>query len=127
MFQNWTWTKPYLVAKGNEPDLIVLTNQKQAIDWVYKNVGERKFNVDVYVPPVISYSYDYLFKWLGTTNYHKLSVDSQVPLLYTLYEVDPPHPERLKAWMDRQKGIGKVIKEETFGGITVQERERIIK
>jgi 4-amino-4-deoxy-L-arabinose transferase-like glycosyltransferase len=127
MFQNWTWTKPYLMAKGSEPDLIVLTNQKQAIDWVYKNVGEKEFNVDVYVPPVISYSYDYLFKWLGTTKYHKLSVDSQVPLLYTLYEVDPPHPERLKAWMDRQRGIGKVIKEETFGGITVQERERIIK
>lgn len=122
---NWNWTRGYVNTSGKESDKIILANQKQAIDWVYKNVGEREFNVDVYVPPVISYSYDYLFKWLGTTKYHKLSVDSQVPLLYTLYEVDPPHPERLDAWMDRQKGIGKIVKEVTFGGITVQERERI--
>lgn len=127
IFQNWSWTKSYLQITGGEPDKIVLSNQKQAIDWLYKNAGSRDLNVDVYVPPVIPYSYDYLFKWLGTTKYHKLSVDSQVPLLYTLYEVDPPHPERLSAWLDRQKGIGKVISEETFGGVIVQERERITK
>lgn len=126
MLQNWSWTKPYLLTTGTEPDRIVIGNQKLAIDWVYKNVGDREFNVDVYVPPVIPYSYDYLFKWLGTTQYHKLSVDTQVPLLYTLYEVDPPHPKRLEEWLERQKGIGKVLKEETFGGITVQERERIL-
>lgn len=125
MWQNWSWTKPYLQATGGESDKIVLSNQKLAVDWVYKNAGQREFNVDVYVPPVISYSYDYLFRWLGTTQYHKLSVDTQVPLLYTLYEVDPPHPKRLKDWLERQKGIGKVVKEESFGGITVQERERI--
>jgi len=47
--------------------------------------------------------------------------------LYTLYEIDPPHPERLKAWLDRQKGIGKVIETYTVGGITVERRIRIIK
>jgi len=122
---NLTNLKAYLTTTGKEPEAIILSNQKEAIDWVYKNAGEREFNVDSYVPPVISYSYDYLFKWLGTTKYKKLSLDSQTPLLYTLYEVDPPHPERLQAWLDRQKGIGKIVKEETFGGITVQERERI--
>jgi asparagine N-glycosylation enzyme membrane subunit Stt3 len=127
ILQNWSWVKPYINTTGAEPNMIILGNQEQAIDWVYKNAEPRDFNVDVYVPPVISYSYDYLFKWLGTTKYHKLSVDSQVPLLYTLYEVDPPHPERLQAWLDRQAGIGKVIKEQTLGGITVQERERFIK
>ena len=123
--QNLSWVKPYITTTGNEEDIIVLSNQKKAIDWVYVNAGQRSFNVDSYVPPVISYSYDYLFKWLGTSKYIKFPMDSQTPLLYTLYEVDPPHPERLKAWLERQEGIGKVIKEETFGGITVQERERI--
>jgi hypothetical protein len=52
-------------------------------------------------------------------------VDEHVDLLYTLYEVDPPHPERLQSWMDRQKGIGVVEYEESFGGITVQRRSRI--
>jgi 4-amino-4-deoxy-L-arabinose transferase-like glycosyltransferase len=126
LMQNWSWTRPYLFTTGVEPDIIVLSNQRLAIDWVYKNAGSRDFNVDVYVPPVLPYAYDYLFKWLGTTVYHKLSVDSQVPLLYTLYEVDPPHPKRLEEWLERQKGIGKVLKEQTYGGITDQERERII-
>lgn len=124
LFQNWSWVKPYITTTGNEKDAIVLSNQKRVVDWVYTNAGQRDFNVDSYVPPVISYSYDYLFRWLGTSKYMKSPVDSQTPLLYTLYEIDPPHPERLKAWLERQEGIGKVIKEETFGGITVQERER---
>ena len=123
--QNWTVIKPYLSTTGKESDTIILDNQKEAIDWIYKDAGSSQFNVDEYVPPVIPYSYGYLFIWLGNTKYHILPVDNEVPLLYTLYEVDPPHPERLEAWLNRQKGIGKVVKQETFGGITVQERERI--
>jgi hypothetical protein len=83
------------------------------------------FDVDVYVPPVIPYAYDYLFQWLGNTKYGKLPSLQQVPLLYTLYEVDTPHPERLDAWLARKKGIGKIESEQTFGGITVQRRTRI--
>ena len=127
IYQNWIFIKPYIYTSGNEPNTIVLSNQKKAIDWVYKNAGDQDFNVDVYVPPVISHSYDYLFKWLGTTKYNKYRTESQVSLLYTLYEVDPEHPERLKSWLDRQAGIGSIIKEQSFGGITVQERQRIAK
>ena len=121
--KNYSDLMPYLKTTGSEPTAIVLAGQVKAINWIYRDAGARKFNVDVYVPPVIPYSYDYLFKWLPN-NY---KVESQVPLPYTLYEIDPPHPERLKAWLDRQKGIGRVIKEEKFGGITVQERERFKK
>lgn len=116
---------PRLSDRSTSPESIALINQEEAIAWVYSSASNRNFNVDVYVPPVIPYAYDYLFKWLGTAKYHKLPDESRVPLLYTLYEVDPPHPERLQAWLDRQKGIGKVITEERFGGIVVQERERI--
>ncbi len=125
--QNWLWVKPYITMSPGKQDVIVLGNQERAIDWVYKNAGNRDFNVDVYVPPVIPYSYDYLFKWLGTEKYQKLPATSQISLLYTLYEADPEHKERLSAWLDRQKGIGIVVKQESFGGITVQERTRINK
>jgi hypothetical protein len=125
--QNWSWTKPYIYTTGSESNTIILANQRKAIDWIYKNANDRDFNVDVYVPPVIPYAYDYLFKWLGTTKYYKLPLTTQVPVLFTLYEVDPDHPERLMVWLDRQAGIGSIIKEESFGGITVQERKRITK
>lgn len=122
---------PLTLAKENDgcdgPLTICLSNQTKAIDWIYKDAGSSNFNVDEYVPPVIPYAYNYLFLWLGTEKYHKLPVDSQIPLLYTLYEVDPDHPERLNAWLDRQKRIAKPLyqEKETTGGITVQRRTRI--
>ena len=103
----------------NHAEIIAFKNQELAIDWI-KNDVTGDFNVDVYVPPVIPYAYDYLFLWKSLGNQEK-----QAKLLYTLYEVDPPHPERLNAWLARQEGIGNVVYEERFGGITVQRRERI--
>lgn len=123
--QNFTMTKSYLTVETLRPDTINLGTQKLAIDWIYLNKADRDFNVDVYVPPVIPHAYDYLFLWLGTTKYHQLPTTNLQPLLYTLYEVDPPHPERLEAWLNRQAGIGVVEESQTFGGITVQRRQRI--
>ncbi len=109
----------------NDPKQISYLNQLKAIGWINKDSQGKEFNVDVYVPPVIPYAYDYLFTWLGTTQYQRFPVDSEVPLLYTLYEADPNHPERLNAWLARQAGIGSIIKEQSFGGITINERTRI--
>ena len=121
---NLPLVRNYIVSGVDGPTTVAFGNQKQAIDWIYKDANGKPFNVDVYVPPVIPYAYNYLFTWLGTTKYKQLPLEENIPLLYTLYEVDPPHPERLDAWMKKQKGIGKIIKEETFGGITVQRRLR---
>lgn len=116
----------YLIRKlsvgVNDGNDIYLSNQIQAINWIYEDAKGANFNVDVYVPPVIPHSYEYLFTYMGD----KRST-SNVDRLYTLYEIDPPHPERLNAWLDRQKGIGRVIYEEKIGGIVVQHRERINK
>ena len=107
---------------------IFLGNELMAVDWVFLDAAKRgEFNVDAYVPPVITHSYDYLFLWRGNSKYKdsKQILDRQVNLLYTLYEVDPPHPERLDAWLKRQENIGKIEEEISFGGITVQRRVRI--
>ena len=113
----------------SDPKIIAFKNQTSAMDWIYKDAKGEKFNVDTYVPPVIPYAYDYLFLWYGTNSCGEdlcgLEKEKQLPLLYTLYEVDPPHPERLERWLNRQKGIGKVEKEERFGGIIIQRRIRI--
>ncbi len=107
------------------PNSIALKNQKQALDWVYANSKGEKFNTDVYVPPVISYAYDYLFLWQDSTRHQVVDGSQRISLLYTLYEQDPPYPERLEAWLARQKGIGKVEESARFGGITVERRTRI--
>lgn len=117
--------KFYISLPTTGENSILLGNQKQAVEWVYQDAKDLNFNVDVYVPPVIPYAYDYLFTWLGTTRFGRTPSPESSSLLYTLYEVDPGHPERLQAWLDRQKGIGTVEKQEQFGGITVQKRRRI--
>lgn len=99
---------------------IAFQSQLVAVNWIKEDAKDQKFNIDVYVPPVITHSYDYLFLWNNI-----IQEDNEVKLLYTLYEDDPPHPERLEAWLNRQKGIGRVLHEEKFGGVTVQKRERI--
>lgn len=103
---------------------IILRDQLAAIDWTYQDAKEEKFNVDVYVPPVIPYAYDYLFKWYGDKKYHRQPMVENAPLLYTLSEVDSSHPERLNTWLVRQNGIADKIKSQSFGGITVERRLR---
>jgi hypothetical protein len=115
--------------KSQSAGSINFVNQKEAINWIYQDAGNRSFNVDVYVPPVIPYAYDYLLKWLPTTSayqgYQGKLVAENKPLLYTLYEADGDHPERLAAWLARQKGIGKVITQYRSGAITVERRIRL--
>ena len=128
---NLTPLKNYIVSGVDGPTTIALGNQKEVIDWIFKDAAQmgQKFNVDVYVPPVIPHAYDYLFLWQETLRCGGSrcgqELSEKVPLLYTLYEVDPPHPERLEAWLKRQATIGKIIDGEKFGGITVQRRQRL--
>lgn len=98
---------------------VTLGTSLAAVDWVRKDAGNKNFNVDVYVPPVVPYAYDYLFLWRGKPS------DQKEQFLYTIYEVDIPHPERLQVWLNRQKGIGAVEDQIRFGGIIVQRRHRI--
>lgn len=128
LFQNIdTYRKTYFVSL-NHPQLIAYENQLMAMDWIFADSANQKFNVDVYVPPVIPYAYDYLFGWQEYKRKDfRIDREKQINLLYTLYEVDPPHPERLDAWQKRQDGIGKIVKEIRFGGIVVQRRERYVK
>ena len=122
---NISLVKNYINDKGEGENTINFDNQMKALSWGYQDLGIcKEFNQDAYVPPVIPHAYNYLFTWYGTKN-NCLPVESQVDLLYTLYEVDPPHPERLEAWLERQKGIGIVEKSASFGGITIERRKRI--
>lgn len=103
---------------------VLLRDQLAALDWIYQDSAGRDFNVDVYVPPVLPYAYDYLFKWYGINKYGREPVASRTQLLYTLAEVDQSHPERLQAWLTRQQTIGQVTSQYSFGEIAVQRRQR---
>ena len=121
---NLIYFKGYLSAGVDGPEHITLGNQLQAIDWIYQDANGEKFSLDVYVPPVIPYSYEYLFKWYGQKNYGYQPAEEQIPVLYILWEMDRPHLIFLDAWLARQDGIADTIKLERFGGVTVERRIR---
>jgi 4-amino-4-deoxy-L-arabinose transferase-like glycosyltransferase len=105
---------------------ITLRAQAWVIDWIYQDAGDEDFNVDVYVPPQIYFSYSYLFRWYGKGKYGREPNTKLVRNLYTLYEPDSEHPQFLDSWLKRQAGIGKIVKSESWGDITVQKRERLV-
>ena len=121
---NFTLVKNFLTDDLRGSEQISFKNQLEAMDWIYQQAEGQDFNLDVYVPPVVPYSYDYLFLWYGQKKYHHQPTQNQLPLLFTLTEVDPPHPGRLQAWMDRQSNIGEVKKQQKFAGIAVHRRHR---
>lgn len=105
---------------------ITLGAQIKALDWIYKDIGKDDFNIDVYVPPQIYFSYSYLFRWYGRGKYGREPDTKLVKNLYTLYEPDSEHPYFLESWLKRQDGIGKIIRSYSWGDVTVQKRERLV-
>ncbi|MFA5932944.1 MAG: glycosyltransferase family 39 protein [Microgenomates group bacterium] len=113
------------LSSGVEGDTtIALGSQVNAVKYVLNNASDKEYNWDAYVPPVIPYTYTYLFKYYGN-KYQRMPTDAQVSTLYTIHEVDISHPDRETAWLKRQAGIGKIIDTQRFGGVTVERRERI--
>jgi 4-amino-4-deoxy-L-arabinose transferase-like glycosyltransferase len=118
------------ITSGFGETTVALGSEKKAVEWVFDDAKGRPFNLDVYVPPVIPYAYDYLSVWIGAQRCGEdlcgLTKNGELPLLYTLFEVDVEHPERLEAWTKRQAGIGKIDEEVHFGGVGVDRRERTL-
>lgn len=106
------------------PAYISLTPIINSIDWVYSDSQDQNFNVDIYVPPVISHSYDYVFLWRGSKIHNKLPTLENTKLLYTILEPDLERPHYRENWLNRQNGFSTVIASEEFGPILVQKRQR---
>lgn len=113
----------YLSSGVEGSTTIALGSQVNAVKYVIAD-AEGNYNWDAYVPPVIPYTYTYLFKYYGN-KYNKIASEQQVANLYTIHEVDISYPERESDWLKRQAGIGKILDTAKFGGVTVEKRERI--
>lgn len=124
-FVSGTYTplKNYLSAGIDGSENITYGNEIAAVDYLCQKNKENPGNFDVYVPPVIPHAYEYLVSW--RQKYHLCSqfISERNPNLYIIYEIDPPHPERLINWFDKYK-YDKLIREEKFGGVRVQQIQR---
>lgn len=130
LIENLTVAKNYFKNDLSGKNHISLGNEIKAVDWIYQDAAFlQEFNVDIYVPPVIPHAYDYLLLWRGNklcgVDMCGYEQDERTAIVYTLIEVDPPHPERLTAWLEKYKSTTIVDRQVRFGGITVQRRIRL--
>lgn len=99
---------------------ISLGNQMQTIEWLYQDSAHRPFNLDIYVPPVTPFAYQYLLEWYQDK--HQITPKKSNELFYSLSEIDENNPDKLKSWISSHNGYGKIKKRVQFGGITLISR-----
>lgn len=116
---NYISLKNYLSDGIDGSQNITYGNEIMAVDYTCKMNSQFPGNFDVYVPPVTAHAYEYLFQWRQSKGLCPQFVQERNSNLYIIYEVDPPHPERLNNWFDKYKQ-DKLIHEEFFSGVRVQ-------
>jgi 4-amino-4-deoxy-L-arabinose transferase-like glycosyltransferase len=112
--------KNYLIAGVDGPENITYGNEIAAVDYLCQKNNENKGNLDIYVPPIVAHSYEYLLFWRTKNGLCQPFLSERNSNLYIIYEVDPTNPERLNNWFDKYKN-DKLIHEEYFGGVRVQQ------
>lgn len=100
----------------------VYRNQLEVIDYIYKQADGKPFKYVTYTPPIFDYTYQYLFKWYGSSKY-KYEPVVEAPTAFFIIEPDPGYEDRPKQWLKLREKDGKIIKsEELKSGIVVQTR-----
>lgn len=113
----------------NPPDektrWVLLRDQIKAVDFVYQDSVGRPFRVDVYVPYLIDYPYQYLWLWYGQKKYQRQPSKENEDMLYLIAEPNVTQPDLRQAWIDRHKTEGEVVAtKEIDPGISVIKYER---
>lgn len=107
---------------------IALSDEVAAVDWIFEDSFGTEFNVDVYVPPVIPYSYDYLLLWRGSEKCGRSlcgRTEQERQTVYLILEPEYKHFDRWDSWIARYKKETVLEDEKKFGNVTVQKRKRI--
>lgn len=101
-----------------------IKGKTDAIDYVYADAKGKPFNVLVFVPPIYTYPYDYLFQWYGKTKYNYVPKNEKKGLLYLIIEPDYDKPWTYKGWLETVVAGGDVIETKTLpSGLIVQKRQ----
>ena len=137
--------------KGLNSDMVIqpgmlLSSEKQALDYIYKSAGDKPFAVgSLTIPYSINTTWNYLFEWYGRQKYNYLpvwvgpvaqgypgsipvsNVRSDLPTLQFLI-VEPTvgiDSYTLQKFFREENYFTRIEEEKAFGTITVQRRQRI--
>lgn len=116
--------KPFVKSTW-QGDHSVYKNQLVIVDEIYSDAGSMPFNIQVYSPSVIDYTYQYLFLWRGKTAGNYPDRNGQQSLVYTIVEPDKWHKILQENWLREREGDGTMVGAKCYlGGIDVAKKLR---
>ncbi len=100
-----------------------ILGKKTAIDYVYRDAGGKPFSVFVFMAPVYTYPYDYLFATYGRQTYGYEPGREKKGLVYLIIEPDASKPWTYKGWLETVIVGGDIIETKTLPtGHIIQKR-----
>lgn len=127
-FINLDISRRYLSSRvEKQSETVHLENQMQAVAYVVGNPVCNQYALNIYVPPMTPYAYDYLVGWHTDRTHaaNKRTDIRQAQCLYTLHEVDTINPQLATWWVSAQDIEGSIVDRQRFGGIFVEKRDII--
>jgi hypothetical protein len=100
-----------------------IRGKRMAIDYVYKDAQGKPFSVFVFMPPIYTYPYDYLFTTYGRQKYGYVPEKEKKGLVYLIIEKDNSKPWTYKGWLETVIVDGSIIDTTTLEtGHIIQKR-----
>ncbi|MBI4130408.1 hypothetical protein HY468_03770, partial [Candidatus Roizmanbacteria bacterium] len=99
-----------------------ISGKVDAIDFVYEDAKNVPFNVLVFMPPIYTYPYEYLFAWHGKNRYGYVPGNEKEGTFYLIMEPDPQKPWSYKGWQETVIKSGEVVWMKTLPSGTIVEK-----
>jgi hypothetical protein len=100
-----------------------IRGKRMAIDYVYQDAKGQPFSVFVFMPPIYTYPYDYLFLTYGKNKYGYAPGNEKKGLVYLIIEKDNSKPWTYNGWLETVIKDGDIIETKTLvTGHIIQKR-----
>lgn len=100
-----------------------IQGKKTVIDMLYNDAKGEPFSVFIFVPPIYTFPYDYLFMTYGKQKYGYVPLAEKKGLAYLIIEPDNGQPWRQKGWLETVVQGGETIwKKTVLNGILIEKR-----
>ncbi len=97
--------------------------KKAVIDMMYTDAAGQPFSEFIFVPPIYTYAYDYLFMTYGKKRYGYVPGKEKHGIAYLLIEPDNGQPWRQKGWLETVVQGGETVWKKTiYNGIILEKR-----
>ncbi len=121
-FKNFLPKNRLVFFQAPQPDLR-FGDQISAIDYVYKDAGDKKFSFVAYtIPYWMDQGWQYLFDWYGQKNYGYIPQRGEGGSFYIIWQKDYNNLSYQNDWFVKMDQKSQVLSEKKFGEVNIQKR-----